>query len=167
MAHTEAMKAFCTPFAFVLALYGASASAEDRAFDLVGPAHALSGDTLDFGSGTVVRLYGIQAPHLDQTCRTRKGKMQQCGRMATLALAEMVRGQKLQCETKGLDAQGHLQALCGVGWMNVSQEMVASGYAMADPDTGADFVHAETFAKARREALWQSEFTPPWEWRKE
>jgi endonuclease YncB( thermonuclease family) len=162
------MKAFCITSIMVLALCGASASAQDRVPDSVGPApaQALSGDTLDFG-GVQVRLYGIQAPHLDQTCRTRKDKMQQCGRMATLALAEMVRGQKVRCEAKGQDAQGRLQALCFVGWMNLSEEMAASGYAMADPDTGADFVRAETFAKARREALWQSEFTPPWEWRGE
>lgn len=157
------MKLFLILSVVVSGLCGVPAVAGD---ELVGPARAVNGDTLDMG-GTVVRLYGIQAPHIDQTCRTRKGKMQQCGRMATLALAEMVRGQKVRCEARGQDAQGRPQALCFVGWMNVSQEMVSSGYAMADPDTGADFVRAETFAKARREALWQSEFTPPWEWQGE
>ena len=136
------------------------------AADITGFARVVDGNTLDI-DGVVVRLYGIQAPHPAQTCRTRKGQAQRCGRIAMLALAEIVRGPKLRCEDKGLDPQGRHQALCFVGWLNLNEEMVASGQAVADPDTGADFQHIQAFAKARREGLWQTEFTNPWEWQGE
>jgi len=134
-----------------------------RGADIVGSARALNGDTLEL-DGQVVRLYGIQAPHPKQTCRTHKGQVQQCGQIATLGLAALVRGPKIRCEAKGTNAQGEALAACFVGWMNVAEEMVASGYAVADPLTGADFQRAEAFAKARKEGLWRTEFTNPWEW---
>lgn len=141
-------------------------SAWVQAADITGTARVVDGSTLDVG-GVVVRLYGIQAPHPEQTCRTRKGQTQHCGRIATLALIQIVRGPKLRCEDKGRDSQGRRQGLCFVGWLNINEEMVASGHALADPATGADFQRAETFAKARREGIWQTTFTLPWEWQGE
>ena len=134
-----------------------------QAADITGPVRVVDGNTLDVG-GQVVRLYGIQAPHLEQTCRTRKGQEQQCGRISSMGLTEMVRGPEARCEDKGLDTEGRRHALCFIGWLNLSEEMVASGYALADPVTGADFQRAETFAQARKEGLWRTEFTKPWEW---
>lgn len=131
--------------------------------DITGPAKVLDGNTLDVG-GTVVRLYGIQTPHPKQLCRTHKNKDQQCGRIAVLTLIDMVRGPDVRCEDRGADAQGRLQGVCFVGWMNLNEEMVAGGQALADPVTGAEFQRAETFAKARKEGLWRTEFTVPWEW---
>lgn len=159
MKHLLAAVVFCLCSAPALA----GDATGDATGEIAGPARVLSGDTLEVG-GAVVQLYGIQAPHPEQTCRTRKGQAQQCGRLSAMALTEMVRGPDVRCAIKDRDQQGRALALCFVGWLNVSEEMVASGYAMADPDSGADFDRAQTFAQARREGLWQTEFTPPWEW---
>lgn len=146
--------------AFIVLLLSSAAFAGD----IVGPATVVDGNTLNVG-GTVVRLYGIQTPHPEQLCLTHKNKQQQCGRIAVLTLIDLVRGPDARCEDRGLDAQGRLQGVCFIGWMNVNEEMVAGGQALADPDTGGEFQRAETFAKARREGLWRTEFTVPWEWR--
>ena len=135
-----------------------------RAADLVGTARALDGDTLVV-AGTEVRLYGIDAPHLEQTCKTRKAGAQKCGVLAHQALSHLLRGPQVRCEDKGRAADGRVLATCKIGWMDLAEEMAASGWAMADPETGAGYGRAETFAKARKEGVWRTEFTPPWDWR--
>lgn len=40
--------------------------------DLTGPARIVDGDSIEVG-GTKIRLYGIDAPELDQSCKDRVG----------------------------------------------------------------------------------------------
>ena len=129
----------------------------------LGAAHVVDGGTLVV-QDTELRLFAVHAPQLEQTCRTRKGQTQKCGQLARQALAATVRGVDVRCEDKGLDAQGRRVAVCFAGWMDLAEEMTASGWALADPIIGGAYKRSETFAKARREGLWRSEFTAPWEW---
>jgi len=43
--------------------------------DITGPARVIDGDTIAIG-GERIRLHGIDAPEMKQTCRTSKGKEQ-------------------------------------------------------------------------------------------
>ena len=56
-----------------------------------GPAQAIDGDTLSL-TGMHVRLFGIDAVELDQTCE-REGRSWACGRDAQDRLAQLVAGQ--------------------------------------------------------------------------
>ncbi|NCO87895.1 MAG: thermonuclease family protein, partial [Rhodobacterales bacterium] len=53
--------------AFLLSICAAAALAE-----IAGPVAVIDGDTLDVG-GTRVRLYGIDAVELSQSCTTEQG----------------------------------------------------------------------------------------------
>ena len=130
-----------------------------------GPARVIDGDTLWVGESQV-RLQGIDAPALDQTCQTRKNKRQDCGQLAKQALARLVRGQRVACKGNRTDSSGRLIALCRLGPFSINEQMVIDGWALAHGDGGEAYARAQTFAKARREGIWRSRFTVPWEWRK-
>jgi len=136
-----------------------------RAADISGQAHVIDGNTLRIDN-TRVTLYGIDALELKQTCKTRKGKTQLCGDLARQSLATLLDRRKIVCESKGRDSGGGLAAICFVGPLSVNEHMVADGWALADRQTGQDFVRAEAFAKDQREGMWRTKFIPPWEWRK-
>ena len=133
--------------------------------DTTGPARVVDGDTIWIGD-TKIRLHGIDAPEMKQTCRTSKGKEQMCGVLAKQALERLVRGQDVICKGDKRDRYKRLIAVCYVGPFDINEQMVAEGWAMAYRKYSTDYVRAETFAKSRREGLWRGEFEPPWEWRK-
>jgi endonuclease YncB( thermonuclease family) len=141
------------------------APATVHAADTIGPARVVDGDTIHIGE-TKIRLHGIDAPELKQTCKTKKGQTQLCGQLAKQSLEAQVRGQQVRCEGDERDRYGRLIAVCYVGPFNINERMVADGWALAYRQYSKDYVRAENFAKARKEGMWRTEFVPPWEWRR-
>jgi endonuclease YncB( thermonuclease family) len=133
--------------------------------DITGKPRVVDGDTIHIGK-TKIRLHGIDAPEMKQTCKTSKGKEQMCGVLAKQALERLVRGQDVTCKGDKRDRYKRLIAVCYVGPLNINERMVTDGWALAYRKYSKDYVRAETFAKSRREGLWRGEFVPPWEWRK-
>ena len=133
--------------------------------DITGKPRIIDGDTIHINN-TKIRLHGIDAPEMKQTCRTSKGEEQQCGRLAKQAFERLVRDQEVICKGDKRDRYKRLIAVCYVGPFNINEQMVTDGWAMAYRKYSKDYVRAEEFAKSRREALWRGTFDPPWEWRK-
>ena len=132
--------------------------------DITGKPRVVDGDTIHIGK-TKIRLHGIDAPEMKQTCRTRKGEEQMCGQLAKQALQRLVKGQDVTCKGDTRDRYKRLIAVCYVGPLDINERMVTDGWAIAYRKYSMDYVRAETFAKSRREGLWRGEFVPPWEWR--
>ena len=59
--------------------------------DITGKPRVVDGDTVQINQ-TKIRLHGIDAPEMKQTCRTSEGKEQLCGQLAKQALERLVRG---------------------------------------------------------------------------
>ena len=133
--------------------------------DITGKPRVIDGDTIHIGD-TKIRLHGIDAPEMKQTCRTSKGKEQMCGVLAKQALERLVKGQDVTCKGDTRDRYKRLIAVCYVGQLNINEQMVADGWALAYRRYSTDYVRAETLAKSRREGMWRTEFVPPWIWRK-
>ena len=133
--------------------------------DVTGKSRVIDGDTIWIGD-TKIRLHGIDAPEMKQTCRTSKGKEQLCGRLAKQALEKLVRGQDVTCKGDKRDRYKRLIAVCYVGPFNINEQMVTEGWALAYRKYSKDYVRAETVAKSRGEGMWRGEFVPPWEWRR-
>ena len=133
--------------------------------ETTGPARVIDGDTIEI-AGERIRLHGIDAPEMKQTCRTSKGKDQLCGELAKQALERLVRGQQVTCKGDQKDRYGRLIAVCYVGPFNINEQMVADGWAMAYRRYSMDYVDDEKAAKVARKGIWRGEFVPPWEWRK-
>jgi endonuclease YncB( thermonuclease family) len=126
---------------------------------LAGRAVAIDGDSLRVG-GSEIRLAGIDAPELAQTCRTQTGVIA-CGREARSALAALVSGREVRCESDGSDPYGRRLARCRAGEQEINAALVRGGQAI---NTGP---YAAEQAAARREAvgLWKTAFDLPVDWR--
>ena len=133
--------------------------------DITGKPRVVDGDTIHIGK-TKIRLHGIDAPEMKQTCKTSKGKEQKCGVLAKQALERLVRGQEVTCKGDTRDRYKRLIAVCYVGTLNINEQMVVDGWALAYHRYSTDYVRAETLAKSRREGMWGGEFEVPWEWRR-
>lgn|SRR5680860_75391 len=94
------------PFAALLAW-----SAAAQAGDIQGAASASDGDNLNIS----VRLFGIDAPERDQTCKNAAGVEYACGQMARDALAALVKNKKVRCVTKAHDRNNRPVAICQCG----------------------------------------------------
>ena len=98
--------------------------------DITGKARVVDGDTIHIGD-TKIRLHGIDAPEMKQTCHTSKGKEQMCGVLAKQALERLVKGQDVTCKGDTRDRYKRLIAVCYVGPLNINEQMVTDGWAMA------------------------------------
>ena len=85
--------------------------------DVTGKPRVVDGDTIQINQ-TKIRLHGIDAPEMKQTCRTSKGKEQMCGVLAKQALEKLVRGQDVTCKGDTRDRYKRLIAVCYVGSNN-------------------------------------------------
>lgn len=140
-------------------------SAQAHAADLIGQAHIVDGDTISIGE-TKIRLHGIDAPEMFQTCQNRRGTSYRCGQSSKDALQILIGPRLIRCKGKTYDLYGRLLAVCYSSGIDLSDEMVRQGWAMAYRAYSEDYVAAEIEAQNAKRGLWAGEFEPPWEWRR-
>jgi len=100
--------------------------------------------------GQEIHLAGIAAPEFDARCGEGPASWP-CGRMARAALRGLLRGRAVECEIPaGADALPD-PANCLVGGENISEWLVAQGWAKR---SGEDFGAAEDSARQAKLGLW-------------
>ena len=125
----------------------------------------LDGDSL-MVDGREVRLHGIDAVELHQTCHEPDGREWPCGRLARAHLHKLVRGHSLTCRTIDEDRYGRVVARCITdAGMDIGERMVRDGWAVAYVRHSPAYVMAERDARDARRGIWAGRFTPPEEWR--
>lgn len=124
-----------------------------------GPAVVVDGDTLHVG-GERVRLFGVDAPELSQTCGAGASGVA-CGQLAADWLRSSVQGRVLQCVSVGTDRYGRLVARCRVGRADLGRSIVEAGWATAYRKYSLDYVDMEQRARAARRGIWALGFQPP------
>jgi endonuclease YncB( thermonuclease family) len=112
-----------------------------------------------------IRLHGIDAPESSQTCRNGK-LVWACGEAATLALRKILDGRKPDCETLARDRYGRSVSRCVIDGIDVGEELVRRGLALAYQKYSADYIAAEDVARSEGYGIFAGEFIPPWEWRR-
>jgi len=127
--------------------------------DLVGQAVAVDGDTIAI-AGERVRLGGLDAPELDQTCRNADGAEWPCGIVAKDALASALEGE-VTCRPEDRDLYRRIVAICRADGADVGEALVAAGLALAD----ARYLRLEQDARNGRRGLWAGDFEAPRAWR--
>lgn len=146
-------------FVIALALTPLSASAQD----ISGTGRAKDGDSLDM-AGIAVRLHGVDAPELNQTC-AREGQSWACGKEASAKLAQLVNGAELRCEQRDVDDYDRIVASCTARQIDLGQAMVEAGLAVALPQFSDRYLGAEARAKALKLGIWASDFQQPSDYR--
>lgn len=124
-----------------------------------GVGRVIDGDSLMVGEQEV-RLFGIDAPELTQTCN-REGNAWECGAMAADQLSKLVAGKQVSCASLGKDKHGRALARCSVGATDVNRSMVVAGYALAFRRYSMDYISAEESAKVWKRGIWAGSFVFP------
>jgi endonuclease YncB( thermonuclease family) len=146
---------FLLGFFFLLILI--AAKLDQSADETVrGPFYAIDGDTLS-ADGERLRLQGIDAPELDQTCTDEHQRTWACGQEAKRLLARMVADPGAECLGRSRDKYHRLLVRCHAGTTNINGAMVRRGLAVASGR------YSEEQVAARREhaGLWAGTFENP------
>jgi endonuclease YncB( thermonuclease family) len=124
-----------------------------------GNAKAKDGDSLVV-AGQDIRLHGIDAPELKQTCGSPDGEYE-CGRMARDELRKLIRSQTISCRTLEVDRYQRQVAVCKTGEMEINREMVRLGWAIAYFRHSTAYAREQKEAKAARRGIWRGRFEMP------
>lgn len=145
-----------------LALVAAS-SVGAHAQVITGSATAADGDSL-IVAGQKVRLFGIDAPELNQTCQ-RDGETWACGQAAKEQLSALVAGVQVQCKRLSTDSYGRAVSTCQAGAEDLNRVMVENGWATAYREYSQDYSDAELQAKRDGLGIWSGTFQMPADFR--
>lgn len=128
--------------------------------EISGPARVIDGDTLDVG-GIRVRLYGVDAPERDQTCRSAQGVPWPCGTWSSERVTALYGGRRLVCARKDIDHHGRTVAVCRAEGADIAARLVSEGVIAAYPRYTRDYVALEAAAKAAGRGLWAGTMQSP------
>ena len=126
---------------------------------ITGPAWVIDGDSLAV-AGIEIRIEGIDAPELHQTCM-RAGKPWSCGSDAAQALRNATAGKEVVCRLRDRDRYGRTVATCQAAGLDLGAAMVKGGFAVSHGSYRAD----ERDARDARRGIWASSFEDPAAWR--
>jgi endonuclease YncB( thermonuclease family) len=149
----------------------------------------VDGDTLIIDGGTTVRLWGIDAPELEQTCVRDMPRFRvrwDCGKVSRDYLRSFFKAHvKLRCEPQShpvagnpkvkssRDAHGRTVAKCYAVNVrgeehDIARSLVSAGYAF---DwlvfSSGGYAAEEAYARRHKLGLWSGAFDYPWDWRQE
>jgi len=126
----------------------------------------MDGDSLRIGA-RVVRLAGIDAVELHQSCRARDDAQWSCGLEAREALRELVARGGLACLADGRDRYDRALARCAVnGVPDVAARLVEQGWAIhLEIGGGTRYLPQEAAARVAARGIWLGTFERPADWR--
>lgn len=126
----------------------------------------VDGDGLEL-EGLKIRLWGIDAPELDQTCASAAGPAYPCGKAAAVLLAALVGEGTLACTVVDIDRFKRPVMRCAVAGVDIGREMVKRGWAVDyGRYSGGFYAGDQEAAQAARRGMWAGSFVMPWDWRR-
>ena len=127
-------------------------------------AMAIDGDTLRAGD-TRIRILGIDAPELSQTCRDEDGRVWLCGSEAHARLRSLVGFGLVECTSSSTDRYDRPLVICSAGSVpDIGEAMVRSGYAVSF--MSPRYWLAELDARYHKRGMWRGAFVNPADWRR-
>ena len=142
----------------------AAGESKPAATVIKGRATVVDGDGLEIG-GTKIRLFGIDAPEIDQYCNRADGTRWRCGQYATVELDRTIAGREVACSVRDKDRYGRPVAVCRIAETDLGETQVRSGLAVAYRKFTRDYVDEEDDARGAKRGVWSGPFEMPWEWR--
>lgn len=116
------------------------------------------------GQSQLIRLLGVDAPELTQTCAAAGGEDWPCGVGARDAIRKLApKGSPLRCRTAGTDRFDRALSRCRLNdGRDLGAELVSHGWAVA---TDEDYILEQDVARTKKAGIWQGGFKTPAEWR--
>ena len=129
-----------------------------------GRATVVDGDGLEIG-GAKIRLFGVDAPEIDQYCQRDDRTRWRCGHYASVELDRLVASHEVACTVRTVDQYDRPVAVCRVGDVDVAETQVRNGWAVAYRKFTKDYADEEDVARIAKRGLWTGSFEMPWVWR--
>lgn len=125
-----------------------------------GRIRVVDGDTIRVG-GETVRIFGIDAPEVKQTCTRADGRRWDCGRWSAEQVRRLYQGKRARCTGLDTDRYGRTVARCTVGGRDMGAEIVGAGLATAYTRYSRDYVEIEKAAVVAGRGIFGSTLDPP------
>lgn len=129
-----------------------------------GQYKAIDGDSFYIGTKEI-RLQGIDAPELQQSCTDENQAKYLCGKLAKDALSALLKNKVIKCKWNELDRYGRSTSFCRDGELDINGEMVRQGWAVAYRKYSNAYVQQEREAKAAQRGIWRGQFELPSDYR--
>ncbi len=120
----------------------------------------IDGDTITVGSEKI-RLLGIDAPELNQKCYDKKSRGWPCGESAKSFLEGLMIGKSINCEIHSKDKYKRSLGVCYGDKINLNQEIVKAGYALAYLKYSSIFKEDELLARKNKKGIWKGNMENP------
>ena len=133
---------------------------------LLGRAEVVDGDTLRM-VGVRIRLLGLDAPELAQTCTDGNGADWPCGARAKAFVETLVRGADLDCRPRGRDRYGRTLARCSTDKPGHPDLGHADRRRRLGHQPMPDYLGEEASARIAGQGIWAGTFVAPADWRRE
>lgn len=155
-------------------LFGSSGGQEaDTQFDfnpmdypaVNGPASVITAGVLNV-SGIYVKLLGIDAPDVRQTCSNHRGQAYRCGQSAITWLQNWINGREVECRILGRVVNHWATGVCFIGQYDIAAVVTNAGWAVAYTKNTDAYVPYEEQAMAKKSGMWSGKFYRPRDWRK-
>lgn len=155
------------PTALLLAAIATAAPAEPALPLINGTATVIDGDTIIVNK-LHIRLFGVDAPEIEQKCDDAKGQPYNCGLLAADVLQEEIGGASVACFMVDIDKYGRTVAICAARERDLGDAMVRRGYAIDYSFySGGRYSAAEREARNAKRGMWSGTFKEPRAWRLE
>lgn len=132
---------------------------------IISISRVISGDTLTLNNN-VIKLFGVAAPDISQTCADGSGRGYKCGQQAISWLSGWLGDNEVKCHILSEDERGVLIGVCMLGPYDIGAALINSGWAVADVRQTQIYIPYQNQAVSNRRGLWQGEFYMPWDWKK-
>lgn len=132
-----------------------------------GYARVITGSLIQV-NGLTIKLFGIAAPDLGQTCANKYGAGYRCGREAAIWLQNWLDNREVTCYILGQVVNNRATGACFVdnNKYDVAAAVTNAGWAVAYTVNTDIYVPYEQQAAQNSRGLWQGEFYKPWDWAK-
>lgn len=128
--------------------------------------YVVDGDSFVVGMRKL-RLDGIDAPELKQTCKDAQNIEWPCGRAARAALEQLLLDGGLSCTAEVQDRYARSVAACrSISIPDIAAAQVNNGMAVTHEFNGMrDYGSEEDSARRQKRGIWRGTFESPEEWR--
>lgn len=129
-----------------------------------GKADFLSANVLYIG-GRYVKLFGIDAPDIDQICSDSFEASYNCGEEAVSWIRSWIDDNYIDCYLLKIYPNGQDLATCLWGDYDIGAALVGAGWGIANREESDIYVPYQVKAKTEQSGLWQGTFYLPEDWR--
>ena len=139
---------------FLVSLHGEEIKLRDYKVSIT------DGDTIRAGDYRL-RMQHIDAPEIKQKCKTVEGKFWNCGVKSKEYLEKLVLGKDISCKIVGRDKYKRSLSICYDGKVDINQEMVKAGYALAYVKYDSPYINEQKEAMSGLAGIWSGTFIEP------